>query len=330
MTSASRGAQTDVARENTAAQELATQEIAAQEAEAAALAVLPSQRQSIGRGVLWMLLTTLLFVCQDSLARILVARHAPTEVAFARYLVHFLIVGAYLALRAPRLLVSRRPVAQIARSAFLCANTILAIYCLQIMPFLDFSAVVWVAPVLVTALSVVVLGEKVSLAGWISVFVGLAGVWIIVSSAGLSFSALTILPLLAAVTNALYQIATRMLRTADEPATTLFYTSVAGVVFCLPFLPFFATVPTRDSLALMILLGAFGAASHFCIIRAFSAAPANVIAPFGYTALVWASLSSVIVFAEIPTLRTMIGTALIVAAGLAIFFGPRPDPKERA
>ncbi|WP_395666382.1 DMT family transporter [Methylocella sp.] len=328
MSTSSREARSGAPRETEAAPRESA--AAAREAEAASLAILPTARQSIGRGVLWMLLTTLLFVCQDSLARILVERHAPTEVAFARYLVHFLIVGAYLALRAPRLLVSRRPAAQILRSAFLCANTILGIYCLKIMPFLDFSAVVWVAPVLVTALSVVVLREKVSLAGWVSVFIGLAGVWIIVSSAGLSFSALTVLPLLVAATNALYQIATRMLRTADEPATTLFYTSVAGVAFCAPFLPFFATRPSPESLGLMSLLGCFGAASHFCIIRAFSAAPANVVAPFGYTALVWASLSSVIVFSEIPTLRTVVGTALIVAAGLAIFFGPRPQPMERA
>jgi drug/metabolite transporter (DMT)-like permease len=69
----------------------------------------------------------------------------------------------------------------------------------------------------------------------------------------------------------------------------------------------------------MILLGALGAASHFCMIRAFSAAPANIIAPFGYTALIWATLSGFVVFAEIPSLHAVIGAGLIVAAGLSIF-----------
>lgn len=295
-----------------------------------ALAVLPApvDRASIGAGVLWMLLTTLLFVCQDSLARILVADYPPAEVAFVRYFVHFLLVGGYLSLTAPKLLRSRKPGAQILRSALLCANTVVGMYALRIMPFLDFSAVVWVAPVLVTALSVVVLGEKVSLAGWISVFVGLAGVWIIVGASGIGLSWLMILPLLAALTNALYQIATRFLRTADEPATTLFYTAVAGSLFCAPLLPFTGLMPTPHAFGLMLLLGCFGAASHFCIIRAFSAAPANVVAPFGYTALIWATLASVVLFSEIPSLRTMIGAALIVAAGLAIFFGPRPASRE--
>ncbi|WP_374307121.1 DMT family transporter [Methylocella sp.] len=293
-----------------------------------ALAVLPVPPEgvSIGAGVLWMLLTTFLFVCQDSLARILVADYPPAEVAFVRYFVHFLLVGGVLALRAPELLRSRKPGAQILRSAMLCANTVIGMYALKIMPFLDFSAVVWVAPVLVTALSVVLLGEKVSAAGWISVFVGLAGVWLIVGGAGIALTWLVVLPLLTALTNALYQIATRFLRTADEPATTLFYTAVAGSAFCLPFLPFVGLAPTPSAAGLMLLLGCLGAASHFCIIRAFAAAPANVVAPFGYTALVWASLSSVVVFAEVPTLRTILGSALIVAAGLAIFFGPRPRP----
>ncbi|PNG25135.1 DMT family transporter [Methylocella silvestris] len=284
---------------------------------------IPGAGASVASGILWMLLTTLLFVCQDSTARILVARYPATEVAFMRYFVHFALVGAFLALRAPRLLRSRRPVLQLTRSSFLLANTLFGMMALKIMPFLDFSAVVWVAPVLVTALSIVVLHEKVSLTGWISVFIGLAGVWIIVVGAGFDVSALMILPLMAALTNALYQIATRFLRTADAPLTTLFYTAIAGTAFCALFLPFSAVRPAPADLALMTLLGVLGVASHFCIIRAFAAAPANVIAPFGYTALLWASLFSVVIFAEIPTLRTIIGSCLIVGAGLAIFFGPR-------
>lgn len=272
-----------------------------------------------------MLATTLLFVCQDSAARILVSRYPTTEVAFVRYFVHFLLVGGFLCLRAPRLLRSNRPLLQLGRSSFLLANTLFGMLSLKIMPFLDFSAVVWVAPVLVTALSVLVLGEKVSASGWISVFVGLAGVWVIVAGFGVHVSPLMILPFVAALTNALYQIATRFLRTADAPLTTLFYTSVAGAAFCALFLPIYAIVPSGADAVLMIGLGLFGVASHFCIIRAFAAAPANIISPFGYTALVWATLSSLLLFGEVPTLSAMIGTGLIVAAGLAIFFGPRPQ-----
>ncbi len=278
---------------------------------------------SIRAGILWMLLSTLLFVCQDSIARILLASYPATEIAFVRYFVHFALVGAFLAWRDPRLLVSKRPVLQLGRSSLLLATTLLGMLALTVMPFLDFQAVVWVTPVLVAALSISFLGETVTLRGWISVFVGLLGVWIIVAQGGVHISPLMVLPLLVALCNALYQIATRKLHTADSPLTTLFYTAIAGVAFCVGFLPFFGIVPTLADLALMLFLGVLGVASHFCVIRAFSAAPANVIAPFGYSALLWATFFSLLLFAEIPGLRTIIGAALIVAAGLSIFFAPR-------
>jgi len=74
---------------------------------------------------------------------------------------------------------------------------------------------------------------------------------------------------------------------------------------------------------LMFLLGLLGVASHFCLIRAFAVAPANIVAPFGYTALLWAILFSLLIFGEIPSLRTLFGPALIVGAGLFIFLRGR-------
>ncbi|WP_244605706.1 EamA family transporter [Methylocella tundrae] len=91
-----------------------------------------------------------------------------------------------------------------------------------------------------------------------------------------------------------------MLHTSDAPLTTLFYTALVGAIFCAAFLPFVGVAPKPADLALMAFLGSLGVASHFCMIRAFAAAPANVVAPFGYTALLWATLFSVVIFAEIP------------------------------
>ena len=84
-----------------------------------AVAPLQVGRASIRAGILWMLLTTLLFVCQDSTARILLASYPPTEIAFARYFVHIGLVAGFLALREPRLLSSRRPLLQMLRSSLL-------------------------------------------------------------------------------------------------------------------------------------------------------------------------------------------------------------------
>jgi drug/metabolite transporter (DMT)-like permease len=109
---------------------------------------------AIKTGILWMLVATCLFVCQDSTARVLLRSYPATEIAFARYLVHMVLVTLLLAWRDPRLMISRRPVVQILRSGFLLGATLFAMLALKVMPLVDYSAIVWVAPVLVAALSV--------------------------------------------------------------------------------------------------------------------------------------------------------------------------------
>jgi drug/metabolite transporter (DMT)-like permease len=173
-----------------------------------------------------MLVTTCLFVCQDSIARILLKAYPATEIAFARFFVHMVVVSVFIAWRDPRLMISRRPLLQMLRSSFLLGGTLFGMFALKIMPFVDFSAIVWVAPVLIAALSVFILHEKVSPSVWASVIAGLTGVWVIIGRTNMDFSFSMLFPCLAALANALYQIATRLLHRADLPVTTLFYTAL--------------------------------------------------------------------------------------------------------
>jgi drug/metabolite transporter (DMT)-like permease len=124
---------------------------------------------AVRTGILWMLVATCLFVCQDSTARILLKAYPATEIAFARFFVHMVLVGVFIAWR-PRLMISRRPLLQMLRSSFLLGATLFGMFALKVMPFVDFSAIVWVTPVLVAALSVVILHERVRPSVWASVF----------------------------------------------------------------------------------------------------------------------------------------------------------------
>ncbi|MGH6834672.1 MAG: DMT family transporter [Methylocella sp.] len=278
---------------------------------------------TIRTGILWMLGATCLFACQDSTARVLLKAYPATEIAFARFFVHMVLVSAFIAWRDPRLMISRRPVLQMLRSSFLLGATLFGMLALKIMPLVDFSAIVWITPVLVTALSVFILHEKVSSSVWASVFAGLMGVWVIIGRTGMDFSLARLFPFLAALANAHYQIATRLLHDADSSLTTLLYTAFAGVFVCGGFLPF-AVAPNLADGGLMLFLGLLGVISHFFLIRAFAAAPANIVAPFGYTALLWAALFSLLIFAEIPGPRTLLGAGLIGGAGLFVFLhGPK-------
>ncbi|MGH6841266.1 MAG: DMT family transporter [Methylocella sp.] len=278
----------------------------------------------IRSGILWMLAATCLFVGQDSTARILLKTYPVTEIAFARFFVHLVLASLIIGWREPRLMISRRPMLQMLRSGFLLGGTVFGMLALKIMPLADFTAIVWVAPVLVAALSVVVLHEKVSPRLWASVFAGLIGVWVIVGPAGMDLSLSMLFPLLAALASALYQIATRHLHRTDLPETTLFYTAIAGTMVCGGFLPFTAIAPGLAGASLMLLLGLFGVVSQFCLIRAFAAAPASIVAPFGYAALLWATLSGLLIFGEVPGPRTLFGAGLIAGAGSFVFLrGPK-------
>jgi drug/metabolite transporter (DMT)-like permease len=95
-----------------------------------------------------------------------------------------------------------------------------------------------------------------------SVFAGLIGVWVIIGRTGMDFSLSMLFPFLAALANAFYQITTRLLHGADSSLTTLFYSALAGVLFCGGFLPFAAAAPNLADGGLMLLLGFFGIASH--------------------------------------------------------------------
>ncbi|MGH6848055.1 MAG: DMT family transporter [Methylocella sp.] len=279
---------------------------------------------AIRTGILWMLVATCLFVCQDSTARILLRSYPVIEIAFARFFVHMVLVSVFIAWRDPRRMISRRPLLQLLRSSFLLGGTLFGMLALKIMPLVDFSAIVWVAPVIVAALSVVVLHEKVSPRLWASVFAGLTGVWVIVGPTGMDYSLSMLFPFLAALASALYQIATRLLHRTDLPVTTLFYTAITGTLFCGGFLPFAAIAPGLADTSLMLLLGFLGGVSQFCLIRAFAAAPANIVAPFGYAALLWATLFGLLIFEEFPGPRTLFGAGLIAGAGLFVFLrGPK-------
>jgi drug/metabolite transporter (DMT)-like permease len=271
-------------------------------------------------GIAWMVLTTLLFVSQDAVTRVLVQSYPVFEVAWARFAVHLLLAGALVCWRSPRLLVSARPGLQLVRSALLLSITLLMMMALGILPFVDVTAVLSVTPVLITVLSIPMLKETVGWRRGLAVLAGFAGAMMIIGPASGMFHWAVVLPLAAAVSNALYQIVTRMLKTSDPTMTTFFYTSVVGTVLSTLALPFVWVTPDLASVGLMLLLGALGACSHFCMIRAYTAAPAATVAPFGYTTLVWAALFGVLVFGEVPSAATIAGAVVIVGSGVYILY----------
>ena len=270
------------------------------------------------RGVAWMLLTMVLFVSMDTVVKHLVQIYPVPQVAWARFFFHAVLLAAILGRRLPAKLVTQRRGLQIVRSGLLMVTTLQFFGGLYFLPLADMTAIMQSAPLIVTALSLPLLGEHVGVRRWLGVAAGFTGALIIIRPGTDGMQLAALLPLGAATTFALYQITTRILSRTDGTLNTLMYTPLLGTAILAAALPFYWVMPDAEGWALMALVGMLGGLGHFTMIRAFTWAPAATVSPFGYTGLIWAALFGLIFFGDFPDAWTITGAAIVAGSGLYI------------
>jgi len=218
---------------------------------------------------------------------------------------------------------TRRPLLQWARPAFLVASIATLFVGLTYLPIAEATAIGFTAPLFITALSVPLLKEPVGRHRWIAVLLGLAGVLIIVRPGGGLWHWAAVMPLIGAVCFAFYQLTTRLLASTERTHTTLFYTGLGGVVWTSLIVPLFWTTPNAEHAVVFLLTGAMGAGAHLCMIRAFAQAEASLLAPFNYSKLIWVAILGYLVFGDVPTVNMLIGSSVIIVAGLYVLHRER-------
>lgn len=269
------------------------------------------------RGIALMLLAMFIFVLIDAVAKYLSATLPVMQIVWARSV--FALLFTLLLLRGRgfgTLMATRRPGLQLTRSGFQFASTIIFFTALKYIPLADAIAIAFVSPLIITALSVPMLGEKVGIRRWMAVIVGFLGVLVIIRPGIGAMEWAMLLPLGMACTSALYQINTRSLAQTDHPITTLWYTALTGSVIATAFMPFVWVPPSPKDWALMVLLGALGTIGHFMLINAYARASASVLAPFVYTQFIWSIVVGYILFANLPDGFTWLGAAIVSASGI--------------
>lgn len=275
--------------------------------------------ENVPRGIVLMLTTTILFVLIDTCAKQLSLTLPVSEVVWGRFFFHLLVVLVLLGRRTVRYANTSRPALQIFRSALLLATTYLYFIGIRQIDLAMASSIMFLSPILITALSVPLLGEKIGLRRALGVLAGLTGALIIVRP-GLGDVPVTALYFVAAAcTNALYQLTTRMLRQSDDAYTTLLYTACVGAVLATVAAPTDWVTPTMPDWILMVAMGTCGAFGHFTLIRAFHSAPPSALMPFAYSGLIWATLLGFLVFGNLPDHYTILGAFIITASGFYIF-----------
>ena len=272
------------------------------------------------RGILWMLLTFLLFASLNATAKQLTLSYPVGQVVWARFTFHVLVVALLLGPRVRHVMVSGRLGLQVGRSLLMLFTSTMFFTGLSLIPLAESSAIMFVTPILVTVLSVPLLGERVGPWRWAGVGAGFAGAIVIIRPGMGVLHLAALLPLGAAFGHAFYQIATRELSRTDQALTTLFYTPLAGFAATSAVVPFLWVKPDLEGWLLMTLLGLLGGFGHFALIKALTAAPVAIVAPFGYTNLIWATAYGYILFGDLPDGWTVTGAIVIVLSGLLIFY----------
>jgi len=269
------------------------------------------------RGIALLIAAVSTFSVMDATAKWLAQTYPVPAVVWARYAAQVLVMLVVLGPRYRLALVkTRRPRLQIVRGFVLVTSTMLFFGAISLMPIAEASAIAFVSPLILIALSVVFLKEKVRVATWIAVAVSFIGVLVIIRPGSGIFSVTAALPILTAFFFATYQLLTRKLAGIDSTLATLFIAALVGACVMTVLVPFYwVPIVSPWHAALFLAMGALATAGHFMLIRAFELAPASTLAPFVYSQLVAVLVLGYVVFGSFPDRWSLFGMAIIVATG---------------
>lgn len=269
------------------------------------------------RGIALLLLFAMMAVHFDTLGKWFSQFYPVPQLVWIRYTsltIAFLVALPFLGWR--RVVMSNVPKVQIARGAALWASATFFLLGLSYLPLTTTQVISKTSPLIVAAIALPYLGERVGRGRWLAIIIGFVGLVVVVRPDFGTFHWAMLLPLGTACTYAGYQLMTRYATGVDSSLTSLFYTAVVGCALASLAVPFFWVTPTWTHLAILFAHGLGVGLGHFVLIRAFTHAPASLLAPLGYTALIWAVILGYVVFGEIPDWGTVVGGALITAAGI--------------
>ncbi|GGB47017.1 hypothetical protein GCM10011505_30160 [Tistrella bauzanensis] len=282
------------------------------------------------KGIGLMIMAVGMFVAMDSIAKILADTQPIPQLVWARYGFHLLWMLPLIPVFGLRRMVTTRvPVRQLARSALLITSTAFAYMAVHRLPLTQVYAVNFTAPLMVTIMSGPLLGEAIGRRRWFAVLLGLSGALIAVRPDPTNLDPGIVFAFTMALSFAVYQILTRQIAPYDGPLVGLFYSALFGFALSSLVVPFYWVPVDARTWVMMAMLGLFGALGHLALITALRLAPASLISPFTYTQLLWATAVGFIIFGHLPDQLTLIGAAIVVAAGLYLAFGERLRLRRR-
>ena len=273
-------------------------------------------------GILWVLTQTAMFAFIFTAGKILDGSVHAIQIMFIRYLSGFvtmLIVaqvhGGVLRYRSPR------PWRHVLRAGFGACGGASAFYAATYMPIADAAAIGLLKGMLIVVLAVLLLREVVTGRHWLAATICAAGGFVVIwgKGAGLNFGDFGMaagVAVLGAVAMALEAICIRVLATSEQPITlTMYVSGVGALILLLPAILVWQ-MPSWPALLFLVGLGPIAVLGQYFNVRGYQVATASLLAPIGYSNVVFAAIWGYLLFAEVPGPMTWIGSALIVAGGI--------------
>lgn len=290
------------------------------------------------RGIAMMLAAYLFFSCIDTSVKWLVLLGLPAlQLAFIRYAGHFAISLVRVLARGggPGRLGTDAVGLVVMRAVCLMLSTVANFYALKFLPLSVTASILFSAPLIVTALSVPILGERVGPWRWGSILLGFVGVLVVMRPFGEDFHPATLVSLAGASCFAIYALLTRKLSGRIAADTMQLFSGGVGTLALLPFAAIgWQNPPSAADWILMLGLGLWGWSGHELFSRAHRFADASALMPFTYVFLLYLTAAGFLVFGTVPDAATLIGAGIIVSSGLVVWWRerraeirPAPPPK---
>lgn len=270
-------------------------------------------------GYVYVLLAVTIFAGQDAFSKLLGEKYPPIMVTMIRFWA-FAVFVTILAAAAPgglrASLTTKRPFLQIIRGLLLVSEVVVVVIAFTTAGLAMSQAIMQSTPLIVTVLSIPLLGEQVGWKRGLAVLVGLIGVLVILNPVNVDFDVRLLIPLGASLMYALYNVATRAVGHHDSATTSVFYAGIVGAIEASIIGPFYWTPIAPSDWLPMAALCICGAISHYFLIKAYSLLTAVEVQPLTYFQLVLSVAVATLFFGETITLNMVFGALIVVGAGL--------------
>ena len=272
------------------------------------------------------LVAMLAFAVMDGLAKHVAVSLAIPQILLVRYLVFAVLVLAIIRLQRHRIrtvATSTRPGLQLFRALLLLCESTCFMIAFRYLPLADVHAIAAAAPLVVVAMSFLLLGEPVGPRRIAAVLAGFAGVLLIVRPGFAELNTGVLVSMLAAFLWGAYQIVVRLCARNDSAATTTVWTALVGFGVAAALGPYHWIWPSQEQWIYLIAIAALGALAHVTLIKALSLAEAALLQPYSYTLFIWTIGVGYLMFGDLPDSWTLAGAAIIIASGVYVWHRER-------